>query len=306
MGSANYDPAEAPRHFLEIDWVAPIACYPRDWNSAMARLGVYATRNGQVPWRVEALYASLVDAFRARDEARILDVSFVLSHYVTDSLSVLHDTKDFDPNGVHARWESDLVVANADALTAAGRGWMGTPGRADPRNNVFDAVIAGNPLLAQLTAADQATPNDLAAFYAQVGELTARRWGDAITLLASLLWSAWADAGAPDLAGFDASCDRAAPTAEIVFRGYPPAGGFTHWTGDAPCDGGVGGGAGGSGGGSGGGGGDDGGVGGGGGAGGGGAEQKPVACGCSSPGLFAAVAGLSAVLVGRRRRTNWS
>lgn len=318
---AAYDPNEWPRHFLEPDWVSPITDYPRDFQAVIARVGsLNATRNGTVPWRVEELYARLVDDFRSRDPNRILASAFLLSHYVADAFSVLHDTKDSDPNnGLHSRWESDMLQSSAhlNGVASAAVGYYGTVGRADPRNNIFDVVLVGNGLVSALIAADSASTT-LAQLYTATRELTARRWGDALTLMASILWTAWAEAGAPDLAGFTAGCSRARPTMEIVLRGYPPPMGFTHLDGGVPTGGGAGGGTGGgsAGGGGAGGGGAGGGTGGGeaGGAGGGfvdpfdagtGGEPPPppTGCGCAASGLRFSVALAAALaLVLRRRR----
>ena len=234
----NTDPTEAPRHYLEIDWVNPPASYPRDWQQALADLRQNATRNGTVPWRVEDQYAGLVAAFRARDVNLILDRAFYMSHYVTDSFSVLHDTKNFDPNdGLHNRWESDMLntVANINAIRDQARMLYGTPGRIDPRYATFDIVLVGPGLVAQLVAADVAAGGldaggggyQRTVLFTQSRELTARRWADALTVMASLLWMAWADAGAPDLPGFTAGCARTTPMAPATLRGFPVVGGWT-------------------------------------------------------------------------------
>ncbi|MBE2253898.1 MAG: hypothetical protein IAE78_30495 [Myxococcus sp.] len=232
------DPAEAPRHYLEIDWVNPPASYPRDWQQALADLRQNATRNGTVPWRVEEQYAGLVDAFRARDVNLILDRAFFMSHYVTDAFSVLHDTRNFDPNdGLHARWESDMLntPANLNAIRDQARTLFGTPGRLDPRYATFDIVLVGNGLVSQLIAADVAAGGldaggggyQRTVLFTQSRDLTARRWADALTVMASLLWMAWADAGSPDLPGFTAGCARTAPLAPATLRGFPVPNGWT-------------------------------------------------------------------------------
>jgi uncharacterized protein (TIGR03382 family) len=233
------DADEWPRHFLDIDWVAPIADYPREWSGAQARLGAYARSNGTVPWRVEEYVAKLVAAFRAQDVTAILETMFVMAHYVTDAFSVLHDTRNSDPNnGLHGRWESDMfaVTSNLNGISALAPTYYGAPGRADPRHNVFDIIIVGNGLVNALVQADTANAGNMAGFYAAVKELTARRWGDALTVLASIVWTAWADAGAPELPGFTATCSRAVPSTDITLVGYPVPGGFTH---PPPADGGA-------------------------------------------------------------------
>ncbi len=231
-GDPHYDPAEWSRHYLEIDYFSPIAAYPREWAAAQAAFGPYAEKNGQVPWRVEEYYAKLIAAFRAKNSALILLTLAHFSHYVTDAFSLLHDTRNFDPDGLHSRWESDMlsVKANLEGITAASGGYLGTVGRADPRNNIFDIVMVGNGLVAELIAADQRTAamsNRMPAFYDAVKDLTARRWGDALTLAASMIAGAWIDAGSPRLGGMTADCVATLPQGEIVLRGYPVPGGFT-------------------------------------------------------------------------------
>jgi MYXO-CTERM domain-containing protein len=234
----NTDPNEAPRHYLEIDWVNPPQSYPRDWQAALDQLRQNATRNGTVPWRVEEQYAGLVGAFRARDVNQILDRAFYMSHYVTDSFSVLHNTRNFDPNdGLHARWESDMLntTANINAIRDQARMLYGTPGRLDPRYATFDIVLVGNPLVASLIAADVAAGGldaggggyQRQVLFTQSRDLTARRWADALTVMASLLWMAWADAGAPDLPGFTTGCSKTTPMMPAILRGYPVPNGWT-------------------------------------------------------------------------------
>ena len=275
------DAAEAPRHYLEVDWVSPITNYPRDYDAVVALLGARnAANNGIVPWRVEQKYAELVAAFRANDTAAILDVSFVMSHYVFDSFSVLHDTKNFDPNnGLHARWESDMlnVLSNLNGVTTLATTYYGTPGLSHPRDDVFAAVLTGNPLVGQLIAADTAAAGSIPSLYSATRELTARRWGDGVTLMSSLLWTAWAEAGSPELTGFSTGCLRSTPSGSIVFLGYPPGGQAV----DAGVpDAGSGDGA-------------DAGMGGGG-------DGAPVGCGCSSLPVDAVFALLIALTLSRR------
>ena len=109
--------------------------------------------------------------------------------------------------------------------------------------------------------------------------------------MSSLLWTAWVEAGSPELTGFSPSCMRTSPQGDIVIRGYPPSGGFFHvdaGSQDAGSpdagreDPGVDAGAGGQG-------------------GGGGGEGEPVGCSCTS---FAseALLALVALLAFTRRR----
>jgi hypothetical protein len=229
----NFDPAEAPRHFLDIDELMPIADYPRDFAQAQRQLGQFATSNGTVPWRVESQYAQLVEAFKSKNEKTITETAFFMSHYVTDAFSILHSTKRFDdPTGIHSRSESEIVRANLEDLTQAARTFFGTAGAIDPKNAIFDIIIVGNGQVNALYSANAATPNDLPAFYARTREVTAKRWGDATTVMASLVWSAWSAAGAPALDGFAAGCNASVVSTPVRLAGLPVVGGWT-WSVDA-------------------------------------------------------------------------
>ncbi len=286
------DTAEWPRHFLEIDQVTPVTNYPREFPAVIAMLGDRtATSNGTVPWRVEEKYGVLVQAFRAKNEAAILDAAFVLSHYVFDSFSVLHDTRNSDPNnGLHARWESDMlnVTGNLNGITTLAASYYGTPGRADPRYNTFDVVLAGNALVDPLVQADLTANGSIATLYSGTKDLTARRWGDGVTVMSSILWTAWTQAGSPELTGFAGSCARTAPEVEIVLRGYPPVGGLLHApdAGVPLVDAGVE---------------LDAGTAAGGGAGGGDGGGEPVGCGCAVLPADLVMFGLFALAARRRR-----
>lgn len=219
----NYDAKESTRHFLEIDRAFPLSSYPRDWEAAKAKFGKNAEGNGQVPWRVVEYYGLLVKAFASKNVTQIRNTLSHGSHYIADAFSVLHDTRNFDPNGVHQRWESDMLGAKSriDALSTQAENYFGTVGRADPLNHIFDIVEVGNGLVPQLVAADLATPNDMTAFFASVREMTARRFGDALTLQASFIASAWVDAGAPVLVGMSKTCSMEVPQGVMVLKGYP-------------------------------------------------------------------------------------
>jgi MYXO-CTERM domain-containing protein len=192
-------------------------------------------------------------------------------------------------------------------MAAAAQTYLGTAGVADPRNNTFDFVLVGNGLVDALLAADLASDGGADSLYNTSKELTARRWADAIVFISSLLWSAWNDAGRPELAGFSSTCSRAAPVGDPVVNGFPPPGGFTHDTDGGTWDAGVddagtsGGGDGATGGGSGSTGGGSWTYGGGFGSTGGGGDVVPEGCSCTgSPGALFALMGVVTLL--RRRR----
>lgn len=110
------DTAEAPKHFIDIDRYgnAPFDSIPLKWKDAAEK---YTERilyeNGIVPWQIERTYYSLVRAFMARDSLRILKLSADLGHYISDAHVPLHTTENYNGQltgqiGIHGFWESRL------------------------------------------------------------------------------------------------------------------------------------------------------------------------------------------------------
>lgn len=215
------DPDEWPRHFLNIDYADPIQSYPREWSDVMTRFGPYAVKNGTVPFRVEEMYARLVADMKANDGAKALETVAYLSHYVTDAFSPMHDTKE-QPGTLHSRYETEILEPNTqmDAVTQQMRTFYGTLGKAHPRHQIFDAVIVGHPLAHQIIQADTTAGADNAALFQNTRELTAKRWADSLTFLASLVGTAWVEAGKPTLAGMPQGCNTEVPQGEVVLDGY--------------------------------------------------------------------------------------
>lgn len=225
------DPDEWPRHFLQIDRAMPPQDYPRDYAAALEKFGnYYGVRNGTVPWRVEEIYGQLVAAFQSKNETAVLAKIAHLSHYVTDAFSPLHDSQVTDPrlsaqdpDGLHRRFETLMldVPSDLEAVANEARAYYGTLGRADPRHRTFDIVLTGQPLASTLAQADFEAQGDLTELLAKTRELTARRFGDSLTLLSSLVASAWVDAGSPLLASMPQSCALEVPQGELALAGHP-------------------------------------------------------------------------------------
>ena len=107
---------EAPKHYLDLDHYGDSALYqmPRFWKDAVVKhtedtLKAY----GILPWHVNVMYYRLRDAFMTRDPARILSLSADLGHYVGDAHVPLHTTENYNgqltgQHGIHAFWESRL------------------------------------------------------------------------------------------------------------------------------------------------------------------------------------------------------
>jgi hypothetical protein len=107
---------EAPRHYIDIDHYGDSAVYimPRYWNDAVERYGEDTLKAyGILPWHVNVMYYRLRDAFMVKDPMRILSLSADLGHYIGDAHVPLHTTENYNgqltgQEGIHAFWESRI------------------------------------------------------------------------------------------------------------------------------------------------------------------------------------------------------
>ncbi len=110
------DSLEAPRHFLDADRYGdrPFETIPEKWNEAVTKFGEDSLlANGTVPWVIERNYYALVKAFKERDSLKILHYSADLGHYIGDAHVPLHTTENYNgqlsgQTGIHGFWESRL------------------------------------------------------------------------------------------------------------------------------------------------------------------------------------------------------
>lgn len=210
---------EPPNHFLDIDFeegsTAPFLNIPRDFDEYVRKYGAGpANQYGRLPWRAEDLYNRLVMTMKdianpsagyAGDNARYLVA--VLAHYVEDAHVPFHGALNYDgqltnQRGIHSRFETQLVQRNASA-------WSWEPGPIvhipDMRAWMFKTVIDSQQLVASVLAADrQATQGRefyddgyFEAFLKGAGPVAQRRLNEAATAVASVVYSAWVDAGRP-------------------------------------------------------------------------------------------------------------
>ena len=208
---------EPPRHFLDMDAYGPFPFkdLPHDYKQAVESRGQeFVTKNGTVPWRAEEVYNMLRDAFRelstreyARDNVKLF--SSVLAHYVGDSFQPLHAAVNYNgqltnQQGIHARFETELFDRYHQKLKIA-------PAAAtqvsNPREFMFANLADSFQLVEPILAADREAIKGrtlyddgyFAVMFEKTGPIMEKRISGAITALASLITSAWIEAGRPAL-----------------------------------------------------------------------------------------------------------
>jgi len=108
------DKAEAPRHYIDLEKFGTIDSIP--WNLAEATLKYkteFLNEFGILPWYIQEMMEKLTKAFKGKRKTEILFLASDLAHYIGDAhmplhTSVNHDGQLTDQRGIHALWESRL------------------------------------------------------------------------------------------------------------------------------------------------------------------------------------------------------
>lgn len=229
------DPAEAPRHYIDIDHYAhggqdPFALVPRRWNLAVEKFTEDTLQAyGIVPWHIQLVLLRLTKAFQRGDVDGILYYASDLGHYVGDAHVPLHTTENYngqltDQHGIHAFWESRIPELSAD-------GYDHLLGRAsyldDPLDAAWNAVHDSNVRVDSVLGLERSIntqfPEDRKFVFEDRGRggmrfysreytkayedamngMVERRMNAAIISLGSFWYTAWVNAGQPDLGRFE-------------------------------------------------------------------------------------------------------
>lgn len=217
--SAGFD-QEPPNHFVDLDHEGfgpyPFTALPREYDAAVQKFGrdVIHTQ-GTLPWRAQEFYGQLQRAFaRLKDPSPspyvLDDIAFfsaILAHYVEDAHVPLHAVVNYDgqlteQDGLHSRWESELFDRTRHRLRVMPA--AATP-MANPRDTLFDVLLASNRLAQGVLDADKAAAAGRAfyddayfeALAATQQPVLERRVNEAITAVASAVMGAWEQAGRP-------------------------------------------------------------------------------------------------------------
>jgi hypothetical protein len=206
---------EPPRHFVDMDAYGPypFTAMPRLYDEAVKRYGAeFVLKNGTLPWRSDEIYGKLVEAFTqkagySRDNIRFF--SSVIAHYVADAHVPFHASLNYDGQlsgqwGIHSRFETDLFERYRSSLTISPR----PPAPiVNTREFIFDTLTASFPFVRTLLDADKAAVAGRDAyddtyftlFFSKARPILEQRLSDSITGVASVITSAWVQAGRPAL-----------------------------------------------------------------------------------------------------------
>ena len=220
---------EGPRHYIDIDHYGsyPYDSLPRRWADAVTRYpedSLY--QYGIVPWWVQTMLFRLTNAFKEKNEAGILKLSAEIGHYIADAHVPLHANSNHNgqntgQRGIHGFWESRIPELLAD------KEWDFFIGKATYIENPLEfiwarvlesAAAADTVLLFEKKLTEAFSPDQKFSFEERNGTvirqysaafsksyndmmkgMVERRMRQSIFAVASFWYTAWVDAGQPDL-----------------------------------------------------------------------------------------------------------
>ena len=218
---------EGARHYMDMDHYRPWDSIPYRYADAIKKYGEDSLlRHGIVPWWIQIMTLRLTKAFEKKDKAQIIKLSADLGHYIGDIHVPLHASSNHNgqltnQHGIHGFWESripELFASSSYDLVI---------GKASYIKNLPDqlwkiikqsALAADTVLTFEKILNDQYRP-DLkysfeyrngiivkqystaysTAYQNMLNGMVERRMREAIKFTASVWYTAWINAGMPNL-----------------------------------------------------------------------------------------------------------
>lgn len=221
---------EGPRHFIDIDHYGkyPYSELPRDYKAAVEKFSKDTiTKYGIVPWHVITMLGRLTRAFREKNFSAIMRNSADIGHYIADAHVPLHASSNHDGQltgqaGIHAFWESRVPELLADKQFDFFIGkaeYIKNPSafiwdRVLESGREADSVLQIEKELSKEFPGDkkysfERRNNNLVvkqyssaytiAYNKRLNGMVERRMRQAIFAVASFWYTAWVNAGQPDL-----------------------------------------------------------------------------------------------------------
>lgn len=222
---------EAPRHYIDIDHYGKYAfdSVPKFWKAAVKKYSEDTLKAyGIVPWHIEKMVYRLSEAFKDGNMDLILHYSADLGHYIADAHVPLHTTENYNgqltnQKGIHGFWESRIPELKSDEYDY----FIGKAKYVEkPLNKAWDVVKASHAAVdsvlsfeAELNAkysqdkkySFESRGSSLMKVYSKeytedydkmLNGMVERRMRAAIITVGSLWYTAWVNAGKPNLDRF--------------------------------------------------------------------------------------------------------
>ena len=221
--------AEGARHFIDIDNYGkyPYDDLPRNFKKAVEKYGMDTIQeNGIVPWHVQVMLQRLTAAFKEKNFSGILKNSTEIGHYIGDAHVPLHASNNHngqltDQKGIHGFWESRIPELLADKRFDFFIGkaeYIKNPGEFIWAR-VLESALAADSVLQFEKELSSKFPGETKyafeprnnivikqyssaysiAYDKMLNGMVERRMRQSIFAIASFWYTAWVNAGQPDL-----------------------------------------------------------------------------------------------------------
>ncbi|WP_340152210.1 zinc dependent phospholipase C family protein [uncultured Marivirga sp.] len=219
---------EAPRHYIDLDVYGDSAVYkmPRSWNDAVEKFTEDTLQAyGIVPWHVHFVTYQLTEAFKNNNAEDILRYSADLGHYIADANVPLHTTKNYNGQltgqyGIHGFWESrlpelysneyDFFIGKAEYVDNT---QFAIWNAVKDAHLALDSVFGFEKKLTEKMADDRKYSSELRgnvnvkvysrdfskAYHDLLNHQVERRMKNSIKMVGDFWFTAWVNAGQPDL-----------------------------------------------------------------------------------------------------------
>jgi hypothetical protein len=222
-------PEEGPRHYIDIDRYGdyPYNNLPRKWKDAVVKFGEDTLKAyGIVPWHIQVMLHRLTDAFKEKNFSKIMKNSAEIGHYIADSHVPLHANSNHNgqltnQKGIHGFWESrvpELLAENEFNFLIGKAQYIDRPldytwERILESANAADSVLGFEKQLTAKFSTDQKysfenrnavvirqySTSFTRAYNTMLSGMVERRMKLSIFSVASFWYTAWVNAGQPDL-----------------------------------------------------------------------------------------------------------
>jgi hypothetical protein len=224
-------PEEGPRHYIDIDHYGtyPYNDLPRKWTDAVAKFGEDSLKqHGIVPWHVQTMLYRLTDAFKEKNYSKIMKCSAEIGHYISDAHVPLHASSNHNgqltnQKGIHGFWESrvpELLAEKEFDFFIGQAEYIQSPGDFIWKRVLESAAAADTVLNYERELSKKFADDKKYAFENRNGK-TIRQYSSAFTIaynkmldgmierrmrqsiyaIAAFWYTAWINAGQPDLKG---------------------------------------------------------------------------------------------------------
>ena len=210
----NSDPSESAKHYIDIDNYPEFnasGTISTSYDSVILQHGFpFVWEQGILPWAIITTYDSLVKCFERRDWNRSAHFAADLAHYVGDGHMPLHITRNYNGqytgnNGIHSRYETSMIsryesqlVYSADPAEYIQDVTSFVFGFIYVNHHYVDSILLADDY-ARMTTGSSSSSAYYNALWLKTGAFTNDLLRRASFSLASLIYTAWINAGKPEL-----------------------------------------------------------------------------------------------------------